>query len=90
MKTIKINPATRTAEYAEMNDAEILRFVGGYIVEMTDLNNGLAVHADLISNGKKFVIDDIEFAGNAVITGITGHGLETNCPDDVFPVIEWR
>ena len=93
MKTIKINPTTRTAEYAEMSNQEMIRYIDGYILELTDMNNGLGIHSNMMAElkpGNVFFIDGKRFAGNCVMTGITDSGLALDMPDDVFPVIEWR
>jgi len=89
MKALKINPATRTTEYAEMTESEINKYVGGYIIELNDLNNGLAIHSDLMASGASCIIAGKEYAGNCVMTGITQYGKAINMPDDVFPVIDW-
>ena len=93
MKTIKINPATRTAEYAEMSNQEMIQYLDGYILELTDMNNGLGIHSNMMAEekpGNVFFIDGKRFAGNCVMTGISKCGMAMDMPDDVFPVIEWR
>jgi len=90
MKALKINPTTRTTEFAEMTEPEINKYVGGYIIELNDLNNGMAIHSDLMASGASFIHAGKEYAGNCVMTGISRFGRALDMPDDVFPVIEWR